>query len=322
MRGMGRTGGEPLAVTVTVRVPVAEVDAVSGVLWSRAELGVLGVEERSAVGSHVELVVSVADHADADAVVASLTDGDGPTAGSAVAIVARDEIVDDAWLDAWREHARPVRAGRHLVVVPVDLGRVDAATSTAAGEPAGAVVGADGIGAGDDDVVVAIDPGRAFGSGAHATTRLVLALLEDQPVAGATVLDVGCGSGVLAVASALLGAARVEAVDVDAEAVRATERNADHLELGSVIHASATPVEQVAGRFDLVLANIGASVLVAMAPELAVRTAPDGRLLLSGVLDERRADVEEAFAAAGLVVGAELGDDGWVGLVLAHGPTR
>jgi len=295
-------------------VPVAEVDAVSGVLWSRPDLGVLGVEERAAVGAHVELVVSVADHAHADAVMASLSDEEGLRSGSAVSIVARDEVVDDAWLDAWRPHARPVRAGRHLVVVPVDLDGDDQADLLG---PAGA-----GRTVGADDVVVAIDPGRAFGSGAHATTRLVLALLEDEAVAGATALDVGCGSGVLAVAAVLLGAARVEAIDVDAEAVRATRRNVDHLGLGSVIRSSATPVEQLDGGFDLVLANIGASVLVSMAPVLAARTAPGGRLLVSGVLEERRDDVAEAFAASGLVVAAELADDGWVGLALAHRPTR
>ncbi|MFN8038395.1 MAG: 50S ribosomal protein L11 methyltransferase [Acidimicrobiales bacterium] len=314
---MGRAEGEPLAVTVTVRVPVAAVDAVSGLLWSDADLGVLGVEERSAIGSHVELVVSLADHAHADLVTTAITGAGGPLAGVADAVVGRDEVVDDSWLDAWREHARPVRAGRHLVIVPVDLDDADSADSAGLVAPS-----APALPVGADDLVVAIDPGRAFGSGAHVTTRLVLALLEEEAVAGAAILDVGCGSGVLAVAAALLGAARVEAIDVDAEAVRATGRNARHHRLEAVITASATPVEQVQGAFDLVLANIGASVLVAMAPALARRTAPAGRLLLSGVLDERRAEVEASFAGNGLDVVAERADEGWVGLALAHRPTR
>ncbi len=305
-------GGRPLAVTVTVRAPATEVDAVSGWLWSHDELGVLGVEERPAIGTDVELVVSLADHADADALVAALRDAEGAPVGSGTTIVARDEVVDDAWLDAWREHARPVRAGRRIVVVPVDLDATDLDADAAGGE----------LAAGSDDLVVAIDPGRAFGSGAHATSRLVLAMLEDAPVAGASVLDVGCGSGILAVVAVRLGAARVEAIDVDPEAVRATERNAHHHGVGSRLTASATPVEAVEGTFDLVLANIGASVLVAMAPTLAARTAPGGQLLLSGILEERRAEVERACAPLGLVVVGELADDGWVGLALAHRPTR
>ena len=310
----GEGEGALLAVTVTVRVPVAEVDVVSGLLWSDGGLGVLGVEERSVVGSTVELVVSVADHADADAVSAALTANAGVLAGRRVEVTGRDEVVDDAWLDAWRAHARPVRAGRRLVVVPIDL--------DAPGEAEDLGEAVDGLGVASEDLVVAIDPGRAFGSGAHATSRLVLALLEDQPVAGATVLDVGCGSGVLAVVAARLGAVRVEAIDIDPAAIRATERNAEHHGLGPVITASATALEEVVGSFDLVLANIGATVLVGMAPRLAARTAPAGRLVLSGILEERRVEVEEAFAARGLVVVAEAVDDGWVGVVLAHGPTR
>lgn len=309
----GEGEGALLAVTVTVRVPLAEVDVVSGRLWSDGGLGVLGVEERSVVGSAVELVVSVADHADADAVTAALTADAGPLSGLIV-VTGRDEVVDDAWLDAWREHARPVRAGRRIVVVPIDL--------DAPGEVEDLGEAVDGLGVASEDLVVAIDPGRAFGSGAHATSRLALALLEDQPVAGATVLDVGCGSGVLAVVAARLGAVRVEAIDIDPAAIRATERNAEHHGLGPVITASATALEEVVGSFDLVLANIGATVLVGMAPRLAARTAPAGRLVLSGILEERRVEVEEAFAARGLVVVAEAVDDGWVGVVLAHGPTR
>lgn len=218
--------------------------------------------------------------------------------------------VDDG-LEAWREHARVVRAGPVVVHPPwVPRGEV------APGE-----------------VVVAIDPGRSFGHGAHPTTRLCLAVLArilaapsdgespanrpPTPVAGRSVLDVGCGSGVLAVAAVLLGAPSAVAVDVDPAAVVATRANArrNHVEGRlTVAPASATPLTGVDGRFAIVVANIGAAAGRELAPDLVARVAPGGTLVLSGLLDPPPADLGAAFAPLAVVADDRL--DGWSALTL------
>lgn len=196
------------------------------------------------------------------------------------------EVSPGAWLDAWRAFAHPVRAGR-LVVVPAWIEP----------PPTGA-----------DDVVVPIDPGRVFGHGGHPTTRLLLEELDGRVTGGESVLDVGCGSGVLAVAAARLGAGRVVAVDIDPEAVTVTRANAARN--GVTVEVSTTPVTEVAGHFDLVLANIGAGVLEELAPTLL---ALGDVLLLSGVLGDRAGEVADRYAGTAAVT--EL--DGWVAIAVS-----
>lgn len=195
--------------------------------------------------------------------------------------------VDDAVLDAWRAHAVPVRVGRRIVLHP-------AWQPTAEVQP--------------DDVVVVLDPGRAFGSGSHPATRLAVAAIEAHGP-GRRVLDVGCGSGVLGVVAARLGAEAVVAVDIDPEAVRATAANAAANGVGDRVTASLDPASALDGSFDLVVANIGLRVLTELAPALFARTAPGGLLVLSGLLDE------QVPAAVGAYPGTEpvacYREDGW-----------
>jgi len=199
--------------------------------------------------------------------------------------VATDPAGD---LDAWRAWARPHRAGRHLVVQPTWV------------EPAAT---------GADDVVISLDPGRAFGSGAHPSTLLALAVIEDLVTPATRVLDVGCGSGVLAVAAALLGADRVVAVDVDPAAVEATRQNALLNGVAHRVEVSTTPLGELTDRFDLVLANIGVRVLTDLAAGIEACVASDGALLLSGLLDDQ---VDGTLAAYARVREAERRSlDGW-----------
>lgn len=142
-----------------------------------------------------------------------------------------------------------------------------------------------------------LDPGLAFGTGAHPTTALCLEWLAQHPPAGLRVLDYGCGSGILALAAARLGAAGVSAVDIDPQALRACADNAARNHLAAALRIVA-PTALDAGPFDLLLANILKPALTELAPRFAALVAPGGRLLLSGLLSEQAPGLAEAYAPA------------------------
>ncbi|WP_208028350.1 50S ribosomal protein L11 methyltransferase [Rhabdothermincola sediminis] len=280
---------------VRVEVDATAVDAISGALWGA---GVAGIEE-CPVGSGARCALLAAVPADRlDAVVEAVSEFD-PVAA---------DLDPEAGLDTWKRHAHPVEAGP-FVVEPAWW--APAATSAAPG------VGACG-GVGTDLRHLRIDPGRSFGSGSHVTTRLMLEAVGRFTRPGSRVLDVGCGSGVLSVAAAVSGASEVRAVDLDPHAVEATIANARRNGVGARIDCDDASLEHVRGVFDLVLANIGASVLVDLAGPLAARVAPGGRLVLSGMLDEQVDQVAAAHADA-FPDGAERrGRDGWGLMVLCR----
>lgn len=214
------------------------------------------------------------------------------------------QVVDEAdWAAAWKQHFPVLRIGRRIVIRPT--WRRHRAVA--------------------DDVVLALDPGMAFGTGLHPTTRLCLAGLEEMAgrghVAGARVLDVGCGSGILAIAAARLGAAAVLGVDTDPVAVAATSANARRNRVARIVrsHRGSLPVAGPA--YDLVLANLIASLLVTLAAELAAATRPGagagtsgGRLLASGIFVDREAEVVRALEGAGLHVERRWAEGDWVAL--------
>ena len=271
-----------------VHVPVSEHDA-ELVSLELFELGATGVEERDATtlnvgeGPAVTLVASFATEADAEQACAALADRFTPSV---------QHVEGDGWRDAYKAYFKPARIGARLVVRPP-------------WEPWDAA---------PDDVVLTLDPGRAFGTGTHESTRLVLALLQRFLQPGSEVLDVGCGSGILSIACLLLGAARARAVDVDPEAVSASAENAQANGVDARLTVDASPLEAVAGRFPLVLANIERKVLVPMAPALRAHLAQGGVLILSGLLAHERDDVLAAYAGLTLVAEERLGD--WLGLAL------
>ncbi|MBK7585301.1 MAG: 50S ribosomal protein L11 methyltransferase [Myxococcales bacterium] len=162
------------------------------------------------------------------------------------------------------------------------------------------------------------EPDQAFGVGSHATTRLAARAVERIARARRprSVLDVGTGSGVLAMLAAISGAQRVLGIDVDPIAVKAARRNARHNHLTSRCSFSGRTLAQVRSRFELVAANIETWVLLELAPDLARVTAPGGRLVLSGVLAERGDEMAAAFAERGLSERAREVEDGWIGLEL------
>lgn len=206
-------------------------------------------------------------------------------------------IVHEAdWAEAWKTHFPVLRVGRRLVVRPT--------WRRHRREP--------------DDVVLALDPGMAFGTGLHPTTRLCLAAVESLAdrgiLADARVLDVGCGSGILAIAAVKLGARAALGVDTDPIAIDATSANAARNRLGRRIDAREGSLPSGDGPFDVVVANLIASVLVALAPLLRDEVRPGGALLASGIFVDREAEVGAAFATAGLDVVGRSADGEWVAL--------
>lgn len=270
-----------------IDVPEADREEASELLWS---LGAQGIEERDAgtlqpsrSGEMLTLLVSFAD--DEAATDAATRLGDRWPA-------RLEHVEGDAWRHAWKRFFKPSRIGRHLVVKP--------SWETYDARP--------------DDLVLTVDPGMAFGTGTHATTRLVLAELEARVAGGETVLDVGCGSGILAIAALKLGAAEAVAIDIDPDSVTASRENAELNRIVAPLDVSTTPVERVEGRYDIVIANIQANVLQALAEPLIQRVAPGGLLLLSGVLAGQAEAVRSAFAELQHLATPVEGE--WVAIVL------
>jgi ribosomal protein L11 methyltransferase len=202
------------------------------------------------------------------------------------------EVGDEDWARAWMDRFEPMRFGRRLWVVPSGMS----------------------IPPGPDQVAVRLDPGLAFGTGTHPTTALCLAWLDAHDVSGKRVIDYGCGSGILGIAAALLGAARVDSVDNDPQALDATADNAARNSVSGRIHCWS-PERFAAGPADIVLANILAGPLVELAPRLIGLVGSGGRIVLSGLLEEQVNEVATAYQpACEAVTSATL--DGWARLEL------
>lgn len=205
-------------------------------------------------------------------------------------------LEEEEWAQAWKRHLGPLRVGRRLLVLPTWVRHRP--------RPA--------------EVVVRLDPGMAFGTGHHPTTRMCLALVEELVKPGDEVLDVGTGSGILSIAAVLLGARRALGLDVDAVAVEAARRNARDNGVGDrflALRGSLSHPEARPSSFDLALANISARVVIQLAPELAAALKPGGLLVASGVLTDRAAQVEEALTTAGLTTMRRATEGDWATLV-------
>ena len=168
---------------------------------------------------------------------------------------------------------------------------------------------------------MSIQPSMGFGTGHHASTRLCLRLLQDLPLANAEVLDVGTGSGVLAIAAARLGARHVVAIDVDEDALTAARENVETNGAGQIVvvrHADAATMTGAATTFDVVLANLTGAALVGLSSTLSGLTRSRGVLIASGFTIDEADRVRHAFAAADLPAAEQREEDDWVALALRH----
>lgn len=271
--------------TIVVTVAPDHAELVTDRMW---QWGVQAVSETELGGGLVEIATSVGN--DTLAVERALASLD-PT----WRVDVRD--VDDSIAQVAPEYLSPTWYADAMVSVPASLMPFDA----------------------DDDVVVTvIDPGSAFGLGDHPTTRTAMALLagllRDDTMRCDSLLDVGCGTGALAVLAAQLGVREIRAIDIADAAVEATRRNMALNDVVGRVDVDTTPVAELAGSYDIVVANILAPVLVAMADDLKRLLRPAGSLVISGILADRHDHVLAALAP--LVPHGSLEQDGWISVVL------
>lgn len=204
-------------------------------------------------------------------------------------------LKEEDWANSWKVNFKPTRIGERLVIKP------SWESYTAA----------------DGDIILELDPGMAFGTGTHATTRLCLELLEKlvfnetalQP--NGKVLDVGCGSGVLGIAAALFGAKQVISLDIDPIAIAVTTENATINGVSGIVAAAETPLAELPDQYAIVVANILAEVLVTMSSVLTDKVAAGGFLILSGILTEREDFVLSGFAPQPLAVHSVTRQEEW-----------
>jgi ribosomal protein L11 methyltransferase len=209
------------------------------------------------------------------------------------------EVNEEDWANAWKDYFHVTHIGKRLVIRP----------SWREYTPK------------DDEVVLELDPGMAFGTGLHPTTRMCLEQVEQRTKSGMRILDVGTGSGILALAAAKLDAASVYCIDNSSVAVESATANAainklsDKIvvELGVLDETSAA---RMAGQYDMALVNIIAHVIGGMAPQLTRVLVPGGLLIASGIIEARRVDAEPALLATGLEVIDQAMIDDWIVLIL------
>jgi ribosomal protein L11 methyltransferase len=280
----------PPTYSLTLETSAASAEVLSTDLF---DLGASGVEVRD--GEATPMPGTPLPPPGRALLVGYFPDREGADRARALYGGAVAPVPDEDWAEGWKKDFRPLDVGR----VRVRPSWIDEAP------PPGAVE-------------VVLDPGMAFGTGSHPTTSLCLAALSEllESRAGASVLDVGTGSGLLAIAAWKLGAGRVLANDNDPRAVEVARENAARN--GAGVEIVALPVERLAGTFDVVVANILANTLVELAPALAAKLAPAGVVLLSGILGSQEVLVRSAYLALGLapLPGGDRRDGEWSLLAL------
>ncbi|MBQ6789326.1 MAG: 50S ribosomal protein L11 methyltransferase [Clostridia bacterium] len=211
--------------------------------------------------------------------------------------VGHSSVCEEDWAESWKKYFKPIRTGNRVVIVPV-WEKYDAA---------------------ENDVVVLMDPGMAFGTGTHETTRLCAALLENYVEDGCRMIDVGCGSGILAICASKLGAGYCYACDIDPYAIKVAREN---VELNSCENITCEvsdlvrEVDPASANFDVAAVNIVADVIIRLAPDIGRFLKDTATLIVSGIIVERAEETVAVLNAAGFKVVEEKRENGWFAAAL------
>ncbi len=206
-------------------------------------------------------------------------------------------INEEDWANSWKAYYKPIRIGERIVIVPA-WEHYDARA---------------------DDIIVRMDPGMAFGTGTHETTRLVIGLLERYVSEGASVLDVGCGSGILAICASKLGADYCKAYDIDPVAVKVARENIKDSGLTNVtcdVSDLLRQVDKTSAPYGIICANIVADIIIRMTPDVGDLMDENSVILASGIIVERADDVINCFEANGFYIAERVEENGWCALVV------
>ena len=206
-------------------------------------------------------------------------------------------VNEEDWANSWKAYYKPIKIGERIVIVPA-WEKYNAA---------------------DGEIVVRMDPGMAFGTGTHETTRLVIKLLEKYIKAGVRVADVGCGSGILAICASKLGAGECKAYDIDPVAVKVANENIKDSGLNNVTCEVSDLLKQVdrsGGTYDVICANIVADIIIRMTPDVGVLMDENSVILASGIIVERSEDVINCFESYGFKIVERIEENGWCALAV------
>ena len=210
--------------------------------------------------------------------------------------ISADGMREEDWAESWKQYYKPVHLER-ITIVPAW----------------------EAYDAKDGEIIVRMDPGMAFGTGTHETTRLVIRLLEEECVEGLRVLDVGTGSGILSICASKLGARSCNAYDIDPVAVKVARENVkdgglDNITVG--VSDLLRDVDRSGGKYDICLANIVADIIIRMLPDIKNYLKDGAPLILSGIINERAEEVRLAVGKQGFTIEKEIYENDWVGMLV------
>lgn len=217
------------------------------------------------------------------------------------AAVKLSDVNDDSWRDVWKKYYHPVRITRYLTIVP----------SWEDYQPENA-----------DEKVIRLDPGRAFGTGTHPTTRLALLTLEKEIRGSESMIDVGTGSGVLSIAAKYLGAGEIDAYDIDDEAIKATKENVALNPIAKDINIGTNSLlDGISKKVDLIVANILAEIIVLLIPQAKECLNPGGKFITSGIINDKKDLIVNELTGHGFVIDEILNQKDWYSII-AHLPNE
>ena len=202
-------------------------------------------------------------------------------------------VIEEEWATAWKKYYHPMRLSDRLVVCP-SWEKYEKQNQ--------------------DEKVMILDPGMAFGTGTHDTTSLCVKLLDKYVKPGMEMLDVGCGSGILAIAGTMLGTGKTVGVDIDELAVRVAKENAEMNDAGRIDFICGDLTQKVSGKYDIVTANLVADIVIRLSKDISTFLKEDGLIIVSGIILERENDVAEAMEAANLELVERRENGGWVAM--------